>query len=113
MAGVWQKGGTSNDSADTVAEARRGIGTTDNGAVILLGRPGQVQDSAESRADVSAHGFWKRGTTLMFDIQIVNFDAGSYLRMTSEKALAKAEKEKKDLYLQDCLERRSSFTPMV
>ena len=33
----------------------------------------------------------------MFDIRIVNLDAGSYLRMTPEKALAKAEKEKKGL----------------
>ena len=49
----------------------------------------------------------------MFDIQIVNLKAGSYLRMTPEKALAKADKEKKDLYLQACLERRSIFTPMV
>ena len=46
---------------------------------------------AESRSDVSAHGFWKQGTTMMFDILIVNLDAGSYLRMTPEKALAKAE----------------------
>ena len=64
-------------------------------------------------ADVSAHGLWKRGGTAMFDIRIVNLDAGSYLRMTPEKALAKAEKEKKDLYLQACLERRRTFTPMV
>ena len=49
----------------------------------------------------------------MFDIQIVNLDAGSYMRMTPEKALEKAEKEKKDLYLQACLERRRTFTPMV
>ena len=35
----------------------------------------------------------------MFDIRIVNLNAGSYLRMTPEKALAKAEKEKKDLCL--------------
>ena len=49
----------------------------------------------------------------MFDIQIVNLDAGSYLRMTPEKALAKAEKEKKDFYLQACLERRRTFTPML
>ena len=49
----------------------------------------------------------------MFDIRIVNLDAGSYLCMTPEKALAKAEKEKKDLYLQACLERRRTFTPMV
>ena len=48
----------------------------------------------------------------MFDIRIVNLDAGSYLRMTPEKALAKAEKEKKDLYLQVCQSRRT-FTPMV
>ena len=49
----------------------------------------------------------------MFDIRIVNLDEGSYLRMTSEKALSKAEKEKKYLYLHACLECRSTFTPMV
>ena len=49
----------------------------------------------------------------MFNIQIVNLDAGSYLRMTPEKALAKAKKEKKDLYPQACLECRRDFTPMV
>ena len=69
----------------------------------LVGQPGQVVVLAESRADVSAHGFWKQGTTAMFDIRIVNLDAGSCLRMTPEKALAKAEKEKKDLCLQACL----------
>ena len=84
-----------------------------NGAAILIGHTGQVVVPAELRVDVSAHGFWKRGTNTMFDIRIVNLDAGSYLRMTPEKALAKAEKEKKDLYLQACLERRRTFTPMV
>ena len=49
----------------------------------------------------------------MFDIRIVNLDTGSYLRMTPEKALAKAEKKSKDLYLQACLDRQSTFTPMV
>ena len=33
--------------------------------------------------------------------------------MTPEKAISKAEKEKKDLYLQACMERRRTFTPMV
>ena len=49
----------------------------------------------------------------MSDIRIVNLDAGSYLPMTPEKALAKAEKKNKDLYLQVCLERGKNFTPMV
>ena len=39
----------------------------------------------------------------MSDIRIINLDAGSYLLMTPEKALAKAEKEDKDLCLQACL----------
>ena len=67
------------------------------GEAVLAGRLVQVEVPAESRIDVSAHSFWKRGTTTMFDIIIVNLDAESYLRMTPEKALAEAEKEKKDL----------------
>ena len=69
-------------------EGEKADGSTDR----LVGQPGQVVVPAELRADVSAHGFWKRGTTAMFDIRIVNLGAGSYLRMTPQKALAKAEK---------------------
>ena len=89
------------------------VGRTVNEAARLVGQPGQLVVSAESRADISTHGFWKQGNTTMFDIKIVNLNTGSYLHMTPEKALAKAEKEKKDLYLQACLERRRTFTPMV
>ena len=60
-----------------------------NGAAVLARRPGQVEIPAELRAYVSAHGFWNRGTTAMFDIRIVNLNAGSYLRMTPEKTLCK------------------------
>ena len=78
-----QKGGEADGGTDTV-------GRTVNGAARLVGQPGQVVVPAESRADVSAHRFWKRGTTVMFDIRIVNLGASSYLRMTPEKALARA-----------------------
>ena len=83
----------------TGAGARKEGGEAAGNTDRLVGKPGQVVVPAESREDISAHGFWNRGTTTMFDIRIVNLDAGSYLRMTPEKALAKAEKEKKDLYL--------------
>ena len=62
-----------------------------NRAAVLDRRPGQVEVPAKSRADVSTHGFWKRGTTAMFDILIANLDAISYLYMTPEKTLTKAE----------------------
>ena len=37
----------------------------------------QVEVTVETRADVGLHGFWKRGTTKLFDITIVNLDAAS------------------------------------
>ena len=49
----------------------------------------------------------------MFDIRIININVGSYLRMMPEKALAKAEKEKKELFLHAFLERRKTFAPIV
>ena len=112
-AGVRQDGATSNVGADIVGEAQGGNERTVNGAARLVGQTRQIEVPAGWRADVSAHGFWKGGTTVMFDIQILNFNVGSYLRMTPEKAVVKAENEKKDLCLQACLERRRTFTPMV
>ena len=49
-----QEGGQADSDTDTV-------GKTINGAARLVGQPGQVVVPAESRADVSNHGFWKRG----------------------------------------------------
>ena len=89
-AGALQEEGTSDGGTDTAEEAQGGRSQTVNGAYILAGRPVQLEVPAESRADVSAHGFLNRGTTAMFDIRIVNLDAGSYLCITPEKALAKA-----------------------
>ena len=61
-----------------------------------LGRgQGQVTFPAELRDEVSTHRLWKRGTTAMFDVQIVNIDAGSYLHMMPKKALSNLEKNKK------------------
>ena len=76
-AGTRQEGGVADDSIDTVGEAREGSRRTVNGAVRLVGQPGQLVVPAYSRKDVSAHSFWKRGTTAMFDVRIVNLDAGS------------------------------------
>ena len=49
----------------------------------------------------------------MFDIQIVNLDAGFYLRMTPEKDIAKAKKENKGSYFQSFQDSRRYFTPVV
>ncbi len=45
----------------------------------------------------------------MFDMRIMDTDAKSY----HGKVLEQHKKEKKDKYLQYCLEMRKDFTPMV
>ena len=62
---------------------------------------------------VSSYRFWNWGTYAIFDMEIVSLDAGSYLCQTSVKALATADKEKKDKNLQSGLDCRRSFTPVV
>ena len=91
-AGVRHNGGASDGGADTEGEAQGGRERTVNAAARLSRSTGKVEVTAESRSDISAHCFWKRGTTTMFNIRIVNLDAGSYLCMTTEKDLSKAEK---------------------
>ena len=58
-----QEGGTSKGGVDIVVESRRGGGILQTviGASVLSKRPGQLEVPSESRADVSAHGFWKMG----------------------------------------------------
>ena len=56
------------------------------------GDMGQAIVPDDSRADLYVYIFWKWGTTALFDMRIVNLDTVSYLRQTSAKALATAEK---------------------
>ena len=60
--GERQEGGESNGGKDTVGESQGGRGLEVNKAAILIEQPGQVVVPAESRADVSSHGLWKRGS---------------------------------------------------
>ena len=69
----------------------------------IQGAIGQETVTGESWVDVSVHGFWKCRTSALFDMQIVNLYMVPYLRQTSAKALALAEKEKMEKFLQPCL----------
>ena len=56
--------------------------------------PVQVTVHAEFWDNVSTYGFWKRVTTAIFEMRIVNLGVVSYLRMTPENYLAKADKDR-------------------
>ena len=63
--------------------------------------------------DVAAHGFWKRGTTAIFDIRVTDTDAASYRQTEPSKVLKRHEREKKAKYNDLCLARHRHFTPLV
>ena len=63
----------------------------------------QQPTTTEERGDASCHGFWEHGRTCILDMRI----------MDTNKVLEQHGKEKKDKYLQNCLEMRKGFTPMV
>jgi len=72
-----------------------------------------VQPHPELRGDIAAHGFWKRGTTAIFDIRITNTNAASYRQMEPSKVLAHHEHKKKAKYNALCLMCHRDFTPLV
>ena len=67
----------------------------------------------EAREDLGAHGFWKRGRTTIFDVQVCDTDAKSYGNCNLKKVLEGAARRKKDKYEEACLERHQDFTPMI
>ena len=75
-------------------------------------RAGQEPDK-DLRGDVAAHGFWKAGCCAVFDVRVTDTDAPSQRGMEPEACLAHHEKAKKRTYLQHCLDRKRSFTPLV
>ncbi len=76
-------------------------------------RPANEVLGDEARGDVRAHGFWKRGRTTIFDVQVCDTDTKSYGNCNSKKVLEGAACRKKDKYEEACLERCRDFTPMI
>jgi hypothetical protein len=67
----------------------------------------------EIRGDVSAHGFWSRGTSAIFDIRVTDTECPSQRGMESKVILSRHEEEKKKKYLEHCVRQRKHFTPLV
>jgi hypothetical protein len=67
----------------------------------------------EACRNVGAHGFWKRGRTTIFDIQVCDTDDKSYGNHDLKRVLEGATCRKKNNYEEVCLERRQDFTPMI
>ena len=67
----------------------------------------------ELRGDVGVYGFWRRGTTAIFDVRVTDTDAATNRGRDPDKVLRRQEDEKKTKYLALCREAQLSFTPLV
>jgi hypothetical protein len=76
-------------------------------------RPANEVLGNEARGNIGAHGFWKRGRTTIFDVQVCDTDAKSYGNCNLKKVLEGTACRKKDKYEEACLKRRRDFTPMI
>ena len=85
-----------------------------NGQASRRGDNAQRTDpEPELRGDVAVHGFWKRGTTAVFDIRVTDVECPSQRGTPSDTILAKHEREKKSKYSSHCERQRKHFTPLV
>ena len=68
----------------------------------------------DSRLDIKAKGFWRRGQTAFFDIRITHVNSASQMHKSTKAAFKSHENAKKREYLQRVLEiEQGVFTPLV
>ena len=67
----------------------------------------------EQKGDLLIRDLWQQGTDSVHDMRVVNTDALLYVRKSPEKCLHEAERGKKKMYLEDCLQLRRHFSPFV
>jgi hypothetical protein len=60
--------------------------------------PPQTPSTTEERGDVGCFGFWRSGRETIFNIQVTDTYAKSYLPTEVSKVLERQEKEKKGKY---------------
>ena len=62
--------------------------------------------------DLQVRGVWQPQVDVLFDVRVVDTDAPSYRGRSPQTMLGSAEAEKKRKYLEACLARHASFTPL-
>ena len=76
--------------------------------------PGDTPPEAtEHKGDLLIRDLWNNGTDSVQDMLAVITDANSYWDKSPEICMEEAEKSKKKMYLEACLQQRQHFSPFV
>ena len=67
----------------------------------------------EQKGDLLIRDLWQNGTASVNGMHVLKTDSKSHLANTPEKCLQEAERAKKKMYLEACLQKRRHFYPFV
>ena len=70
-------------------------------------------EATDQKGDLLICDIWQNGTDSVHDIFVVDTDAKFHSGKPPEKCLQEAEKVKKRMYLEACLQQRRRFSPFV
>ena len=70
-------------------------------------------EATEQKRDLLLWDLWQNGTDSVHDIRVVNTAANSYWENSPERCQEEAERIKKKIYLEACLQQRRHFSPFV
>eukprot|EP00957_Ditylum_brightwellii_P162587 12380516-Ditylum_brightwellii.AAC.1 len=73
-------------------------------------KPKDKEKDPNIYGDLLIHGLWQAQTDAIIDVQITDTNAKSYISKPLESVLVAQEKEKKNKYLQHCLDQPCHFT---
>ena len=73
----------------------------------------EAPEVTEQKGDLLSRYRWQQWRDSVQDRRVVNTDAMLYVRISAEKCLQEAERGKKKIYLEACLQKRRQFSPFV
>ena len=68
-------------------------------------------EATEQKGDLLIRDLWQNETVIVYDMGVVNTYAKYHSSNTPEKCLQEAERAKKKLYLEACLQKHRNFSP--
>ena len=70
-------------------------------------------EATEQKIDLLIRGLWHNRMDSVHNMRVVNTNAKSHSAKTPEKCLQEAERGKKRMYLEACIQQRRHFYPFV
>ena len=70
-------------------------------------------EATEQKRYLPIYDLWQNGTNSVHNMRVVNTDAKSHSGKTPEKCLQEAERAKKRVYMESCLQQHRHISPFV